>query len=66
MKGPEVSSELEQARGAAEKLSGAIVSQKSLILPDGSERVLVVVKKISQTSPRYPRKGKDITKTPLK
>ena len=65
MKGPEAPAELDQAKAALRALGGEAKELRRFSLPDGSERVLVVVKKISQTSTKYPRSGKNITKKPI-
>ncbi|MEG2233358.1 MAG: 16S rRNA (guanine(527)-N(7))-methyltransferase RsmG [Oscillospiraceae bacterium] len=66
MKGPEAYAETELSVTALSLLGGEIKETKSLKLPDGEERVLVVIKKISQTPSKYPRSGKNITKNPIK
>lgn len=58
--------EMASAEGAVAKLGGAFLRSESFILPDGSGRSLIFVKKISQTSTVYPRNGGKIAKAPLK
>lgn len=58
--------EMSNAQGAIQKLGGQFTRRESRILPDGSGRSLLVVKKISQTSTVYPRNGGKIAKVPLK
>ena len=65
MKGPEAEAELAAAQRAVRELGGRPERIDCVTLPDGSERVLVVCKKISQTPAKYPRSGKNITKKPL-
>ena len=66
MKGKEGEAELEQAKGAIKTLGGKTESVNSFTLPDGSERTIIVIKKISQTPTKYPRASSAILKKPLK
>ena len=66
MKAATAQEELEQAQPAIEKLGGMFVENRKMALPQGDERNLLVVKKISQTPPVYPRNGGKIAKVPLK
>ncbi len=66
MKAATAQEELEQAQPAIEKLGGMFVENRKMALPQGDERNLLVVKKISQTPPLYPRNGGKIAKAPLK
>ena len=63
MKGAE--SEVELGKNAIEKLGGKIENIVSLELPTGDKRNLVLIRKISQTSIKYPRKSKKISSKPL-
>lgn len=65
MKGPGASEELEQSRNALEMLGGQVERLKEFRLSDGSTRVVMVIKKISHTPPKYPRMGTKIAKSPL-
>ena len=65
MKGAGAAEELEAAKDAIELLGGGETEVRSLTLPDGSERALVLVKKIAPTPQKYPRSGKNIRKAPL-
>lgn len=65
MKGPAAGEEAALC-GNALKLLG--LSQPDIIfeeLPENDKRAFVVLKKISQTPPKYPRKPSDISKQPL-
>ena len=66
MKGAGGEAELAAARGAIRKLGGEYVETRSLSLPGGDARTLILCKKISQTPPAYPRNGGKIAKSPLK
>lgn len=65
MKGPGAPEELEQSRNALRLLGGEVEDVKKFQLSDGSIRLVVVVRKISQTPSKYPRMGAKITKAPL-
>lgn len=63
LKGPnEAVKEAERAIGI---LSGKISRVEEYSIPGGDRRMLVVVKKISQSSPKYPRNSGQISKNPL-
>lgn len=66
MKAATAAEELQEAQPAIQKLGGSFVENRKLALPQGDERNLLVVKKISQTPPVYPRNGGKIAKAPLK
>lgn len=57
--------ELSPAEDAINELGGEIMSNVSYKLPNGNSRSIVIVKKISQTPTRYPRKSKKIAVQPL-
>jgi 16S rRNA (guanine527-N7)-methyltransferase len=57
--------ELDDAKGAIKELGGETESVVSYKLPNGDERCIIIIKKISQTSTDYPRKYKKITTKPL-
>lgn len=63
MKGPDADAELGGSAAALKKLGGAYGDTRAFTLPDGSERRLVVCKKISQTPTAYPRNGGKIAKS---
>ncbi len=65
MKGPDAEEEIALSKHALKELSGMVIAKRRFTLPDESERVVVVIKKISQTAPKYPRSGKNISKSPL-
>lgn len=66
MKAAAADEELAEAKGAIAKLGGEYWESRKAHLPQGDERSLIVVKKISQTPPVYPRNGGKIAKSPLK
>lgn len=63
LKGSEDETKL--AENAIKKLSGEITDVKNYKLPSGDARQLVIIKKISDTPPQYPRAGGVIAKRPL-
>lgn len=65
MKGAKAQEEISDAKSAIKTLGGKIVAEKSFTLSDGGERTIVVIKKISQVPPKYPRVSTQIAKKPL-
>lgn len=63
MKGAE--SEAEEAENAVRLLGGRIEEVIKYTLENNDKRNLIIIKKISQTPPSYPRKTVNITKNPL-
>lgn len=53
------------AESAVRELGGEIADNVSYKLPSGDKRSIVIIKKISQTPTRYPRKSKKIASRPL-
>lgn len=66
MKSPEAAGELAESGYAISLLGGGQPIVENFALPGGIERSFVKIKKISQTPPKYPRNGKNISKSPLK
>lgn len=65
MKGAKGAEELDCAGKAIATLGGKTQKTETLILPDGGERVLINIKKISHTATKYPRPSAQISKKPL-
>ena len=65
MKGSKGNEELDGAKKAIPALGGKVINKKSMILPDGGERILIEIKKISHTATKYPRVSAQISKKPL-
>ena len=65
LKGSNGLEELEAAKNAIEVLGGEIETAESYVLPNGDCRTIFVIKKISQTPTKYPRKPKKIDTRPL-
>ncbi len=53
------------AENAIKELGGELVSNVSYKLPNGDGRTIAIIRKISQTPTKYPRKSKKITTQPL-
>ena len=65
MKAAKAQEEIDAAKSAIKILGGKIIAEKTFSLSDGGERTLVVIKKISQVPPKYPRPSAQIAKKPL-
>jgi 16S rRNA (guanine(527)-N(7))-methyltransferase RsmG len=65
MKGAAAGEELAESAEALALLGGELEENRPYTLPDGSVRHILVIRKISQTPPQYPRKANKITKSPL-
>lgn len=66
MKGPEPSAEASEASNAVKELGGEISEIASVKVAEGMFHSVVVIKKISQTPQKYPRKAGKPAKSPLK
>lgn len=65
MKGPELSEELQEAKTAINTLGGKVNNVQEFAIPDGSNRTIVVIDKVSPTKDKYPRHGSKIKSKPL-
>lgn len=65
LKGGDVKEESENAQKAIQLLGGRMEKSLSYSLPDGSGRTLVLIKKISRTSTKFPRSAAKMAKSPL-
>ncbi|MDR2908342.1 MAG: 16S rRNA (guanine(527)-N(7))-methyltransferase RsmG [Oscillospiraceae bacterium] len=65
MKGPGAEEELKQAKSAIEIMGGRLEAVERFTLPEAGGRSVIIVKKISQTPPKYPRSYGKMSKTPL-
>ncbi len=66
LKGAIAEQEIEDATKAISILGGKIDKVFSFTLPEEQQRNIIVIKKISQTPPKYPRMGTKIQKDPIK
>ncbi|MBQ3414173.1 MAG: 16S rRNA (guanine(527)-N(7))-methyltransferase RsmG [Clostridia bacterium] len=67
MKGPDINEEIEQSKVAIKTLGGKIEDIKSFRLPNSDfSRNIVIVKKISKTDKKYPRKAGIPSKEPIR
>ena len=62
----EAKDEITEAGYAIKQLGAEIGAVERFDLPDSSARTLIIIKKLSQTSPKYPRASTQIAKKPLK
>lgn len=60
-----VNEDVMSSKEAAKKLGGEIAEVKDYSLPNGDMRRLVITKKVSPTSTKYPRSSANISKKPL-
>lgn len=65
MKGARADEEIEQAKAAITALGGKLESIKTFNLADEGERSIIIIRKVSQTAPKYPRASGVIAKKPL-
>lgn len=65
MKGKDCENEIDNSKNALKMLGGKIEKIDNFNLSDGSNRSLVVIKKIKPTPSKYPRKSVKISKNPL-
>lgn len=65
MKGPKVLEELNEAKNAIKILGGEFVQTINLKLDEEMERNIVIIKKVQETSNKYPRKAGMPSKQPL-
>lgn len=65
LKGPEIETELAEAKPAVKALGGRIQAVETYELPGGQGRSIVLVQKISQISTKYPRHSTKIAKEPI-
>ncbi|MBQ5810444.1 MAG: class I SAM-dependent methyltransferase, partial [Clostridia bacterium] len=66
MKGKKAAEELIEAEKAIQVLGAKKEAFIEDTLPNGDERGTVILRKISQLSPKYPRAGGKIAKSPIK
>ena len=65
LKGRDMKQELEESKSAIFKLGGKVEKVVDYQLTDGSERTLVLIRKISETAAKYPRASGKIKKEKL-
>ncbi len=66
LKGFEIEEELEEAKPAIKLLGGKVERVEQYILAGDQKRSVVIIRKISQTSTKYPRSSAKMAKNPLK
>lgn len=65
LKGSSGKEELDNAQNAIKLLGGEVIRFEEYTLSNGDKRSIVIIKKISQTPTKYPRKSKKIDTKPL-
>ncbi|MGN1124378.1 MAG: 16S rRNA (guanine(527)-N(7))-methyltransferase RsmG [Eubacterium sp.] len=65
LKGSSGMQELESATNAIEILGGEVARAEEYSLPNGDGRSIIIIRKVSQTPTKYPRKSKKIDTKPL-
>lgn len=66
LKGPAAYDEIEQAKNAVKELGGEIERVEEIALPETDlKHTIVIIKKISSTPEKYPRRAKKIERSPL-
>lgn len=66
LKGYDVEEELREAKNAVSTMGGKVEEVKKFTLPDEGGRSIVVIRKISQTPPQFPRNAAKMTKKPIR
>lgn len=65
MKGPDVQDEVNSAKAGIGTLGGKVNSVTKLKISDGSRRNIIVLDKVKNTPPQFPRNAAKISKKPL-
>ena len=65
LKGPEVEEEVREYKNAITTMGGKVEQILHFTLPEDSGRSIVVIKKISQTPPQFPRTAAKMAKKPI-
>lgn len=65
LKGAEWEEELAEAKNAIGTMGGKVDGVEKFTLPDQSRRAIILIKKISQTPPQFPRTVAKMTKKPI-
>lgn len=65
LKGPDVEEEIKESKNAIATMGGKVEKVLQFALPDESGRSIVLIKKISQTPPQFPRTTAKMAKKPI-
>lgn len=65
LKGPDWKEELAEAKNAIGTMGGKVEKVQEFTLPDDSKRAILVIRKISQTPPQFPRTAAKMSKKPI-
>lgn len=66
LKGPDWKEELAEAKNAIGTMGGKVEKTVEFTLPDESYRAILIIRKVSQTPPQFPRTAAKMTKKPIK
>lgn len=65
LKGPDIEEEIKESKNAIATMGGKVEKVLQFTLPDESGRSIVLIKKISQTPPQFPRTAAKMAKKPI-
>ena len=65
LKGPDWKGELAESKNAIGTMGGKVEKVEEFTLPDESKRAILVIRKISQTPPQFPRTAAKMAKKPI-
>lgn len=65
LKGPDIEEEIRESKNAIATMGGKVEKVLQFTLPEDSGRSIVVIKKISQTPPQFPRTAAKMAKKPI-
>ncbi len=65
LKGPDWKEELAEAKNAIGTMGGKVEKVEEFTLPDESKRAILIIRKVSQTPPQFPRTAAKMTKKPI-
>ena len=65
LKGPDIEEEVESSKKAIAAMGGKVEKVLHFTLPDESGRSIIIIRKISQTPPRFPRTAAKMAKNPI-
>lgn len=66
MKSAKADEEIEEGKKAISVLGGKIDEKRTFLLEEAGERTIILIKKFSSTSAKYPRPSAKMTKNPIK
>ncbi len=66
LKGYDIEQELDEAKKAISLMGGKVKKVEKYVLADDSKRSIVIIEKVANTPPKYPRPSAKIAKSPIK